>query len=483
MAVNQQKVDLKKIIDEAVSRFIEIRESDEPQKRKTENEKRLAKHIQTTLYGDGRKNASSKVKLTTFNRYMTTVRKAIAETGYTHHKLDDQLKKVAKKNAEHSDRILNLSNLPLLEVRVKLAEWKGELDKLFTSEDDNKSSKAKELYNAISDINPNPAIFAAMALKDADKKQFTKHQSDKVDEKQSALVEIELEDVKSTAAKLMATPDGANAQAELMALGVAIAVGRRQVEICLQGEFKAVRGNAYMIKFEGQAKAKGKTGAYNIPTIAPASDVLAAIRKLRKLARITEIEALVNEMPEADRNTKFNNLSRSFTLTAKEQLTQAFGIKPRGANWMFKDSRAIYAKTAYLLYQADQEKQGKPVAADDKFFTDNLGHTDKDAQKAYKAFNIKCSNGATRELKNKPAIKKTVRTPAKRLTELKQFAKSEAIVESKAMTNYMAKLVPLIAEQPELEITQSWLRKEVKGKAVNLKKLYEMLDAELLIRI
>ena len=167
--------------------------------------------------------------------------------------------------------------------------------------------------------------------------------------------------------------------------------------------------------------------------------------------------------------------------------TEYFGVKPTLASepvaWTFKDSRAIYAKSAYRIWSAEQKAAGLPSKDEGLFFTENLGHDDKEAQNAYKSFDITSESTIKKIVETTAKVKSKSRTPEQRLKALKAFVKTEVITESKTFTRYSEKLVVLITEQPETEINQAWLRKNVGGKAINLKELFKLINDEKLARV
>jgi len=72
-----------------------------------------------------------------------------------------------------------------------------------------------------------------------------------------------------------------------LAAGIALCTGRRLTEVMKTAELTPK--TAYSVMFKGQLKAKGE-GVFEIPTLAPAADVLQAVERLRGLIDTTDME-------------------------------------------------------------------------------------------------------------------------------------------------------------------------------------------------
>lgn len=85
-----------------------------------------------------------------------------------------------------------------------------------------------------------------------------------------------------------------------LATALAIATGRRMVEIFQKGQFCEIPGQRYELRFTGQAKAglqevasitKNKPLEYCIPVLAPAGNIVRGIAKLRGVCKSTTMDA------------------------------------------------------------------------------------------------------------------------------------------------------------------------------------------------
>lgn len=66
-----------------------------------------------------------------------------------------------------------------------------------------------------------------------------------------------------------------------LAVGIALATGRRTIEVLKTGDFRQKRAN--LIRFRGQAKSKSEKGWFNIPCLVSAKLVVDAVARLRKI--------------------------------------------------------------------------------------------------------------------------------------------------------------------------------------------------------
>lgn len=461
-------VDLEKIIKELKETLEEIRNSDIEQRYKTQKEKRAGASAQKALRGDLRKSEKKQIKLTTLNRYLTKIRRSLSEMNYKRFDFDKQIARAIKKHPEHKERLLSYESMSLVEVVSDIKQWKKEL-----GTPKGGSKDAIFLDGSLGKLKPLPPIFEALSLKPSDKKGFQEHQESKIEEKQARLTTLKLSTIQDVIIDLLKTSVSDPKQCEKIALGVSLACGRRQIETCYLSTFKAE--NDYNLLVDGIAKNKDK-GATVVPTLAPTSLIIEAVNTLRNHSTMIKIREAMDSVTGELKNEAFNNSSRSFTLTAREYFNGRFGSKSDGSDWMFKDSRAIYARSAYLIYCEEQKANGEPISAEDIFYTKNLAHTDKDAQKSYKAFDVESDSSSRISAADVESVE--VRTPEQRLAALRDLLSQSIIQDNKAYTNVMTKFIPMIEANPSKLITKFWLRTEVKGaKTVKLNELYDILEA------
>lgn len=473
MAENQRKVNLIEIIEQLK---IDLNAARLPanSRRRSQDEKAAGKRVHASLYSDGRATDNTrktgKVSLTTYNRYLSDIRKALMETGEKSHTWERQIKAAIKTHANHKARFESLLSLPLSDVVQALAAWRKELS------GDRDSVQLRELLKR--GLRPFPVVFETLAMPAGFAEDFQSHQKNKIKEKQSSLINIDFSTLLELITNLLSTPKSDPYFAEKLALGISLASGRRQIEVCVIGTFLTEKSN-YDLNFDGQAKTKGAKSAFTIPTLAPASIIIDAVKDLRETTSIANIMKHVNDAEEIKKNRVFNNKSRQYNFIANKVLNRAFKSKENGESWVFKDSRALYAKAAYLLYVKEQESKKKSICTEDIFYSEFLGHTDEQAKEAYKAFNVISKEQISRVTENMIAEVAETKSPVTRIEGLKKLALGKVITSNTTYKKVMQKIIELIEEDPARAITKVWLRKDVKGgKTVTLNALFEIIEKE-----
>ena len=471
MAANQKKVDLKNIISQ-LKKELEKARLPENSRRRSQDEKAAGNRVHALLYSDGRATESTrktgKVSLTTYNRYLTDIRKSLIEMGDVNHTWRAQIKRAIKNHQGHEVRLTAMIDAPLATIITELAAWRAELV------GDRKTVALRELLK--NGLRPYPVVFEGLMMKGAFSEDFQIHQKSKIKEKQSALVDVDFDALVALSTELLCVPESDPLHAEKLALGVSLAAGRRQVETCAQGTFSAIPRKPYFLKFYGQAKAKGQKEEFKIPALAPAKLIIDAVKRLRKTDVMRVIFEFMNGVSDSEKNKMFNNKSRCFTLASRDILESHLGKKQNGEQWTFKDSRALYAKAAYLLYKQDQKKAKKQICTEDIFYSEFLGHTDDQAKESYKAFNV---SGSKIERITETMIKEETEknSPAARLDGLRSLACKKIITENKTYTNVMCKIIAMIEQSPTQHITKTWMRTDVKGgKTITLNALFEIIE-------
>ncbi|PSW22905.1 hypothetical protein C9J19_20875, partial [Photobacterium phosphoreum] len=125
---------------------------------------------------------------------------------------------------------------------------------------------------------------------------------------------------------------------EALATGIALATGRRAIEVLIQGEFEQI--GKYSISFSGQAKERtgiDHTNKFEIYSLIDADKVISAIEVLRNYPNI---KAMIKELNDG-RHYQFNELVHNRTAThlnnfMREMMSGANIDTGIGRNWVFK---------------------------------------------------------------------------------------------------------------------------------------------------
>ena len=471
MAQNQQKIDLNFIVKDVCNRFIENRNSSKTQSRKTQYEKDLANSVNNMLLNNKQGTGEyQKISILTRNKYLSKIRSALTDLGYKHHSFDVSIQRLIKSNPEHEDTLNSMISAPLKDAAKILDDLKESLfNQLKKDQSEKEVKKIRQLHEKLSKIVIVPTVISFMAFNNADRKTIKDKRDAAIKEKQTKLITLKMSKVINLISELLSTSVSDPKLVEKLALGVSLATGRRQIETCVQGTFE--KADDYEIKFSGQAKARGDMRENIIPSLAPVDVVLDALKVIRNSELIEKIKADMKENSFYTANEMFNNKSRNFTILAEKVFIDAFGIKPNDQTWVFKDSRAIYAKTAYEIYKKETLDKNEQICTEDIFFTDRLGHTDTGAKENYKAFEIIAD-----DITKADPLKLVERTPEQRLEGLKDLLNNSQIQQNNLEKN-LDRVIEFIEKNPIQNITKFWLRKDVKGgKTIRLNLLQEIIE-------
>jgi hypothetical protein len=151
-----------------------------------------------------------------------------------------------------------------------------------------------------------------------------------------------------------------------------MATGRRAVEVLKQGRFKKV--GEFELEFSGQAKERmgvDYSSSYRIYTLLSADMVLDAIKRLRELPAVIDLQ---------DKNN--TEVNRRTAKTLNTLTKRIFGDESR----VFKDSRAIWARVVFEAHFKHDKRWRK--VNEEVFWREMLGHEDMDTQESYKQFKI-----------------------------------------------------------------------------------------------
>ncbi len=166
-----------------------------------------------------------------------------------------------------------------------------------------------------------------------------------------------------------------------LALGVALATGRRSTEVFCTAEFELV--DKYKVSFKGQLKKQFWQGKkdieYFIYTLVPAELVIKAHERLRNYDVVKTVSETYKETKDVTIvNRKF---ARSCGMAAKRHLTQFDPAR----KFTFKDSRSIWGAVALDLFFDNDEWEG---CAKEVFLQHQYGHDTPMQQLDYLGFSV-----------------------------------------------------------------------------------------------
>lgn len=374
----RQKIDLPPLIDKLIA-DIQLIDSDAHMSRskKTQRITRVAESLKKRLFEDKRRNEDDKLKASTYRRYLTLVRKAVTAQNWRHHGLEESARRLAKHYPRYAEQLHALAEMQnITELRLAHRELLNQV----------RQDRDLDAYDAIQAMKLDHEVMRHLVLPAATKVELATQAAATLEKRATNTIEVNYYQFIDTANGLLTHAeiggDGLPVQRfSALALGLAMVTGRREVEVLALGRFKKV--GEFELEFSGQAKRRGGvdySSSYRIYSLIPADQVLAAVDRLRALPEVLELQHLDN--------TEINRrVAKTLNTTAK----RVFG----GEGWVFKDSRAIWARIVFETHFT-RDARWKTVN-ETVFWREMLGHEDMDTQESYKAFKITYTNEAPAE--------------------------------------------------------------------------------------
>lgn len=508
MAENQRKVNLEQIKQEITNKYIAII-NNPVQRRRSADEKALGKSVHALLIGDGRassKTKSERLSLNTYNRYLTQIRMHIESLGYTNHRFELDVKRAIKAYPNGKDFFNSLLGKDLKTVLKMISDYK----KLHRdTKPENRTALMKGIRKELDNINARPEILKGMSMNGLLREDFRDNQAKSLEINQVKPIKVNIEELRDLTLELLTTPSDSANYAQKLALGISLATGRRAIETCVVGKFWKNGKSLTSIKFSGVAKDKNNKGDVIIPCLADPQLVIDAVENLRCTEYMQSIVEYMNSKIDSTDgyNRAFNDKSRLLTNVASKIFEIKFGKKPDSVidrngekevysrNWIFKDSRALYANRAFIEYKLQMNARGEIGFNSDMFFTDVLAHSDAKARDNYKVFEIVDAHVKKIKSDLKPVIlgRKTrvistvesisdANDRIERIEAFKDNKKLKRNADYKTFIKVMDKMLELLRANPSVEITKKWMRDDVKGaRTLKLNALFEILDKNRII--
>lgn len=514
-----RKIDLDEIIEEMFKEIEAINNSDKPQGQKTQAFRRAAEKVTRALYGKRAQTKRNGITHNTASKYLTKIRNQVTSKGWLHHSLPATLERLLNKYPNCQHLIQPLQNQKLEATRVGTKALK---DKLLQADRLKKAVMAIDVENPryASLVNDTARSFEAWktelqwlkpvnksdreqqkatlcALLDESGDLFKDLDGIKIDheimrwlvkdsfaaavsaetsafalsKKKGQTIDIDYPTIMARCEFLLSPVNAEVWNWEALATGIALATGRRAIEVLVQGEFKKV--GTHKLMFSGQAKERGgidRENTFEIYSLIEADKVLAAIDMLRAYSKIDDMITELN----AGRHYQFNELVHNRTAAYLNEFMRNMmsaanmetGIVKR--DWVFKDTRAIYAAICFKLF-FDTDKRWANVDQD-MFFQTLLGHSDPKAQAHYKQFKILRAGNKWDSI---------VAEKKDRLVELQRFDKHEDIISSKALVKMHDNVKTLIKQAPDIEIKQRTIKANFGGNYATIRKYLAIVDEAL----
>lgn len=125
-----------------------------------------------------------------------------------------------------------------------------------------------------------PAYLDDIRISDEENIKLKKHDSERLTAKSQAVIDVAVAPILNWARATLSP--AANATVDQKVIALAIATGRRMVEIILHGTLDAIPGDDASVRFSGQVKAGlVEREAFRIPVLAPAQDIIRVHRDVQ----------------------------------------------------------------------------------------------------------------------------------------------------------------------------------------------------------
>jgi hypothetical protein len=341
--------------------------------------KRCVTHIKSELYTSKTKSEQHKVKLSTYRRYMGKIRNAIyKECNLKHPSLNSRLNMLLSDYPEYTYQ-LN---------KIRLASMKDVLDvkrKVINFLEEDGTLSALNLLNQIKPydkdisegsarIDPLPVQhYFIEALHPTDSEQKEAKENIESNFRQKKNISITYDQVQGVMNECLESNDFNE-----LAIGIALATGRRAIEVIHTGIFSKGR-KSHEIRFKGQAKkSKNVTDKINyIPLMIDSEAVINAVDKLRKTDKYLD---LIKEIKDKDLYEQNVIINRRTAPSLNSVIRKWFNFEA-GSGFTFHTSRTIAANIAW------DKLSGNTSDRRSEFFAIYEGHRRADGKTSHVSVN------------------------------------------------------------------------------------------------
>ena len=420
-----------------------------------------------------RKVEDGTVTATTHNRYVTRMRRNLEEVGIVHWSLDIKLDKL---EVLHPEYIKYLHDIDKRTYKTVFASI-NDIDKKLTSilkrtKNESTIIKAKSFIKDLRSLPvQNPAMLT-LARKGDELANMNRRERDrktKYQKRPRKFSGMEIIELIYTLIKSDTWED--------LTLGLSLATGRRSVEVFHFGQFEV--SSKHSLKFTGMRKNKVKsTQEFKIPALIDSDLVVDALNRLRNTTRYTSLIDRLNGL-----NLHEAEFARKINQSIAADLNKLINVKmnpesKQGLKWVFKDSRAIYARMAYATYTANAKKAGRVPQQEINYFKETLLHTDMNETLSYLQFQLTDADKLNAYQIDKAKHEGESLTFSDRLPLLEAMREIPEINQYKSMVAIHRWVESYIASNPDAVVNGGVIRREY-GGSPNRVTAYARLLVEL----
>lgn len=441
-----RKVDLEEVIEHLI-KDVKAIDADAGLSRgdKTKRLARLADRVKNGLYEDRRRKEEDKLAPASYRRYLTTIRNAITAQNWRHHSIEETIARLSRRHPRWAEQLQGLlEHDSVKDMRFAHRDLLAEI----------RRARDDDAYEVVRAMKLDHEIMRHLTLPAATKAELAADHVERLEVQATNSIEVNFHWLMTTINELLSSQqlrsDGSvSPYYSHLTLGLALATGRREIEVLKLGRFK--KAGEFELEFSGQAKKRegvDYSESYRIYTLVAADLVLEAFAALRALPEVEELQHLDNIAVNNRVHSNLNQLAK-----------RTLGDPAR----VFKDSRKIWARAVFELHFNRDERWKK--VNETVFWREMLGHDDMDTQESYKAFKIDYS---------KPEGGVPAGKWANRIEALQALDGNERIAGSAAMQKIHQWVKETVKAAPEARISQKAITTNVGSYRPNIKEYLEI---------
>ncbi|MBL1178200.1 protelomerase family protein [Pantanalinema sp. GBBB05] len=233
------------------------------------------------------------------------------------------------------------------------SSWAAQIDRLFEQKKlitpSQQKNRRTDIANALRTINPNHPVIPFVLLPSEVYTQLNNEQANRLNARENKFFSIQQANELVDRAIALLESDKPDA----VAAGLAVLVGRRISEILISG-FKPK--TAYSLLFSEAVKRRGEVGMeFEIPTLAPADQVLRAIEHLKQVWSIEDLKALdlPNNYLKRRINARYSGVPHACRQHFADLVPGREAENDPGERLYTHLFRAVYAEIATYYYKPE----------------------------------------------------------------------------------------------------------------------------------
>ena len=304
---------------------------------------RLATTIKNRLHDDKRKSKKTKIALSTYSSYLSDVRKHLQrELNLRSPNLARDIDALKLKHKEHSELFDKIVKAKAENIKTVRGDVLAELEVM-------DSTASEDAYNDLSILEVHHILIRKLAPTRAQSAKRKKSISDSRMARKQHATTISYMQIELVINKCLDSNDFYE-----LAVGIALATGRRAIECVHTGTFKVSR-RKLDISFSGVAKKSAthaKGAKYIIPLFVESKKVISAVENLRSTNRYKSLKSDIASLYPDEQNIVINRRVAGGLNNAMRRLFF-------NDNLMFKDTRTIAGHVAVEKIYKNRERYKK----------------------------------------------------------------------------------------------------------------------------